>query len=483
MVARFVHEARIQGRLDHPAVVPVYDLGIQSDGRPYFAMRRLSGVTLAEVLHARDHGASPYPRARLLEAFVDACLALEYAHTRGVIHRDLKPSNIMLGEYGEVYVLDWGVACMLDEARDGSVGAGTEGYMAPEQARGEAVDPRADVYGLGCILHEILGRDVPADLADVVAAAHAKDRAVRIASARELAAAVERHLDLDRELAAQAARVERHVTAARAALATDHGAAGRATAMREIGCALALDPRHAGAIALVRSLLLDPPATPPREVRAALDAEEAAVARIQGRTAARAYLGCALIIPILAWQGFLDWRYPLVLLAAIVALAGVAFAGSRGRLPRAWPWLTLAGMSLVVLLLSRILGPFVVPPVLAVVVATSMMSSPRVRAWWVVALGSSIGSIGALALEQLGVLAPTIASRDDGLVLTSTVVKLPAGPMTLGLVVSLAAIFVVSAVLVRSVVARHHDARRRLARQAWHLGHLVPGDVRDPERS
>src|SRR5688500_699018 len=154
MVQRFVREARIQGRLDHPAVVPVYDLGIQSDGRPYFAMRKLTGVTLAEVLHARaEGGAEAYPRARLLEAFVVTCLAIESAHTRGVVHRDRKPANILLGEYGEGYGLDWGVACTLEEAQCGDVvGAGTEGYMAPEQARGEPVDATADVYGLGCIL-------------------------------------------------------------------------------------------------------------------------------------------------------------------------------------------------------------------------------------------------------------------------------------------------------------------------------------------
>jgi eukaryotic-like serine/threonine-protein kinase len=484
MVQRFVREARIQGRLDHPAVVPVYDLGIQSDGRPYFAMRKLTGVTLAEVLHARaSGGAEAYPRARLLEAFVDTCLAIEYAHTRRVVHRDLKPANIMLGEYGEVYVLDWGVACTFEEAQRGDVvGAGTEGYMAPEQARGEPVDATADVYGLGCILRDVLGADVPADLVDIVAAAQAKDHKVRIQSARELAHAVEHHLDADRDVVAQAAKVEEHVARARQALAVDRDAYGaRATAMREVGRALALDARHPGATALVRSLLLEPPSTPPPEVVAALEEDEVAAGRAQGRAAAMAYLGYTVIVPILAWQGFLDWRFPFALLAVVLGLAAVATAGARGRIPTAWPWLSLLGMSLVLVLLSRILGPFVVPPVMAVLVATAMSAHPKVGAWWWVVIGASLGSVGAWAFEEAGVLAQTMHAEGDGLRLTSTVVKLPAEQVTLGLVVSLMVVCVVTTGLVRSVVARHHEARRRLARQAWHLQHLVPGEARDPE--
>src|SRR5262245_24735311 len=106
-LARFVREARVQGRLDHPAIVPVHELGVDDDGRPYFTMKRLAGTTLAEIL-GRDDAAAHRPR--MLRAFVDVCLAIEFAHARQVVHRDLKPANIVLGDYGEVYVLDWGVA-------------------------------------------------------------------------------------------------------------------------------------------------------------------------------------------------------------------------------------------------------------------------------------------------------------------------------------------------------------------------------------
>ncbi len=169
MVARFVREAKIQGRLEHPAIVPVHELATDADGRPFFVMKRLTGTTLAEIITRPGD----WTRQKLLRAFADVCLAIEFAHKRRIIHRDLKPANIMLGDYGEVYVLDWGVARLLDdgdepaEASEGSqparegeteVGAilGTPGYMAPEQLRGDRVDESADVYALGCILFEIL---------------------------------------------------------------------------------------------------------------------------------------------------------------------------------------------------------------------------------------------------------------------------------------------------------------------------------------
>ena len=117
-LSRFIREARIQGQLEHPAIVPVYDLGIDEDDHVYFSMKRLRGRTLRNVikdLQAGDHAtAAQFPRSRLLQIFLTTCNALHFAHSRGVLHRDIKPANIMAGEYGEVYVLDWGVATMLD---------------------------------------------------------------------------------------------------------------------------------------------------------------------------------------------------------------------------------------------------------------------------------------------------------------------------------------------------------------------------------
>ena len=106
-VARFLREARIQARLEHPAIVPVHELSVDELGRPFFTMKRIAGQTLGERLADR------VPQNRLLRVFVDVCRAIEFAHARGVVHRDLKPSNIMLGDYGETYVIDWGIARVL----------------------------------------------------------------------------------------------------------------------------------------------------------------------------------------------------------------------------------------------------------------------------------------------------------------------------------------------------------------------------------
>src|SRR5689334_19756271 len=110
-IVRFLREAKIQARLDHPAIVPVHALGHDSAGRPYFTMKRLAGTTLADTIERATAS-----QQTLLRAFVDVCLAIDFAHARSVIHRDLKPSNIMLGDYGEVYVLDWGVARIAGDA-------------------------------------------------------------------------------------------------------------------------------------------------------------------------------------------------------------------------------------------------------------------------------------------------------------------------------------------------------------------------------
>src|SRR5262245_11065925 len=165
-IARFLREARIQARLDHPAIVPVYELARDEKDRPYFTMKRLSGVTLSDML------SSPAPtRQRLLRAFAEVCRAIDFAPTRGTVHRDLKPGNIVLGEFGEVYVLDWGVARVLDDLEDEVIPSdtatlegtapegqvlGTPGYMAPEQLTEPEVGKPADIYSLGAILFEIL---------------------------------------------------------------------------------------------------------------------------------------------------------------------------------------------------------------------------------------------------------------------------------------------------------------------------------------
>jgi serine/threonine-protein kinase len=185
--ARFVLEAEITGRLEHPGIVPVYGLGIYADGRPFYAMRFIKGDSLKDAI-ARFHqaeGAQRDPGARqvelrgLLARFVDVCNAVAYAHSRGVLHRDLKPANVMLGQYGETLVVDWGLAKVLGKAEaeparseaalapaTGSASAptqmgralGTPAYMSPEQAAGQLdrLGQPTDVYSLGATLYHLL---------------------------------------------------------------------------------------------------------------------------------------------------------------------------------------------------------------------------------------------------------------------------------------------------------------------------------------
>jgi serine/threonine-protein kinase len=210
LIYRFLEEAQIAGQLQHPGIVPVYEMG-QLHGRPFFSMKLIKGQTLARLLADRADLAQERPR--LLQVFEKVCQTLAYAHSRGVIHRDLKPANVMVGAYGEVLVMDWGLAKVLGERRgvsprveavtevrttrcgisdqagsDTQAGSvmGTPTYMAPEQARGEVdlVDERADVFGLGAILCEVLTGQQPFPGPNAEAARKARTAALEDARSR-----------------------------------------------------------------------------------------------------------------------------------------------------------------------------------------------------------------------------------------------------------------------------------------------------------
>ncbi len=182
-VRMFMREARLNALLDHPHIVPVYDVGEREDGRLYFAMKLVEGQTLAAIVRALPRGSVEAATLyALLDVVAKVCDALAFAHSRGVIHCDIKPANVMVGEFGQVYLMDWGIARLvspdgggpssrIDEdpkpprrasMTDNSV-IGTPCYMSPEQARGDRskLDARSDVFLLGALLYEILTRRPP----------------------------------------------------------------------------------------------------------------------------------------------------------------------------------------------------------------------------------------------------------------------------------------------------------------------------------
>jgi eukaryotic-like serine/threonine-protein kinase len=178
---RFLREAMVTGQLEHPGIVPVYEIGQDEEGNQYYTMKLVRGVTLSDAINNSD---TLEKRLRLLPHFRDICNAVAYAHSKGVIHRDIKPENIMIGEFGETVVIDWGLAKvkgqidenegelrdeinLLIETEHGKTAKGkaigTPAYMSPEQAKGDIseIDERSDIYSLGAVLYEILTGHAP----------------------------------------------------------------------------------------------------------------------------------------------------------------------------------------------------------------------------------------------------------------------------------------------------------------------------------
>ena len=261
-LARFLREARVTGQLEHPGIVPVYELAQTSQQYPFYAMRFVRGRTFSQAsleFHERLNAAkeAPLDLSVLLHAFVMVCNTISYAHSRGVIHRDLKGPNVLLGDFGEVLVLDWGLAKVVNlpeiladhlsalaEKQSEQMGLtlhgsalGSPSSMSPEQASGQLdqVDHRTDIYGLGSILyeiltgqppfsgttvHEVLGKvrlkepvpprrywpAVPLGLEAICLRALAKDPSARHATAKELAEAVQQWQEAERRQAEQALR-------------------------------------------------------------------------------------------------------------------------------------------------------------------------------------------------------------------------------------------------------------------------------------
>ena len=504
-MSRFVREAKIQGRLDHPAIVPVHELANDADGQPFFVMKRLAGATLAE-------GRARFTRQKLLRAFADVCFAIEFAHSRGIVHRDLKPANIMLGDFGEVYVLDWGIARVLDEADDvaprsgdadlrsssTNLGAiiGTPGYIAPEVLAGAPVDRLTDVYALGCILYELLAdsplvprdhpvlvpaivdarpslrvRDVPPELDEICVAATG-EHATR-PTARAVAERIERFLDGDRDLALRTTLAASHLAAARRALDAGDDEAERAIAMREAGRAIALDPTSGDAADLVGRLMLEPPRAIPREVEERLAAIDDRTAREKVRLISFLLGSYLLFVPIIWWMGLRSVPLLVVFLVATgVNAANTIRYASRPRLTL-WAIYVAAILNAVpIAVVAHLFSPFLVAPGIAAASVMSFAVDHRVN-WRVITAISSGAVVLPWLAELVGLLPRTMSEVGGALVLDSPLVSVHFPQTEVALALYVVTMVALAALISSRLGAAHHAALCSTELQAWHLRHLV----------
>jgi serine/threonine-protein kinase len=524
--SRFLREARVQAILEHPAIVPVYDIGLGPDGKPFFTMKRIRGETLFSMLEDVRVGQRAtlrrISRTRLLSAFMTVCMAIDYAHQRGIVHRDLKPENIMLGPQGEVYVLDWGLARVISPASSrehawelGDSGTrpgdmiGTPGFMSPEQVLGQhdEVDARSDVYALGCILFEILtfmplhdGRDVMAILESTLNPARGMpkvgaevapelvaiaERATRFhkdqrfASARMMSEAIERYLDGDRDSEARQKLAKERIEQARAALeAAVSGPEGdreraRVMALRQAGGALALAPQSAEATATVLEVLSHPPATIPSEVSTELEKLEEGHARAAMRDNSIRVLSWLVIVPFGFLMGVKAGLSMGIILSLLAWSCGLALALWRGQRTSARARLGLfLSTSTLFAAMSGIFGPFILIPALSAIntIIFGLQAQPRERPALLVVGVSAF--LVPMFLEVSGVLPPSMTFSGDTLTIHSRVLSFP--PTLTFMFLSLVSAFGILTPVV--ITGRLRDQLRRverqLALQKWQFAQL-----------
>jgi serine/threonine protein kinase len=536
---RFLFEARVQGQLEHPNIVPIHEVGVRPDGLAYFTMKRLVGSTLYSVLRDLREG-DPVARAqftphRLLTAFLAVCNAVEFAHQHGVVHRDLKPSNIMLGRLGEVSVLDWGVAkrvradelptpqtlAIEDPYTETAVGEvlGTPGYMSPEQAVGDGViTPQSDIFALGAILYEILANerfipgdsdtevrlativgsyetrlsarhpelDVAPELEWLVTQATARQPADRIGTVAEIAATLESYLEGEGDRHRRISLSNRHTQAAINALAAskadvsaDEARSARKRAIEEVTRALALNGSNRGALQAMIALATDVPDVVTPEAEAVVRALESDVLRKTAKRAAAAYLIVVSNLAVLALFGVQNALALGGSVAFLLAAAGLAVYASRMPKVDERIGLPIIGLSSCgFALVSTLFGPFVFAPALvsANVIAAAIGLGARLRRI-VMGLGVLAVLVPVLA-PYLGLWEAQWVFQEGLIVIRPSAVRFDE---TLS-VIFLMAVSVGVVVLPTLVVGVERDARarteRRFALQAQQLADFLPAEAR-----
>jgi hypothetical protein len=527
---RFVREARVQGQLEHPAIVPVYDFGVDPEGALYFTMKRIRGSSLADIVAALREGDAAvvhrYSQRRLLTLFGQVCMAVHFANEKGVVHRDLKPANIMLGSFGEVYVLDWGLAKLhgdppvaVDERLDlghdrpslATGVAGTLGYMAPEQLEPPyEVDARADIYALGAMLFELLtlermhSRATPIEMLastlmtdGVDAGTRAPDRAVppelerlckqatrlapdeRLPSAEAIATAIDAYLDGDRDLALRRELARVHALRAEAALDASMGAPeaeadDRARAMREVAAALALDATHRGARTTLVRLITEPPRNIPAEASAEIERGHRRAYQIAGRAGMGFYLGYLLYLPLLLWMGVRDmalfsFGWITIALCALTTYVLLRHPPKHVNAPLAH----LAVSTFAVGAVSVMFGPFVLVPMLALGNAVAYMSSVG-HARGLVPLATCLAVVVPQALRWAGILPDNYVFADGSWTILPSVFYIRPIATQVFLLVAIVGTLVPACLFVARLRQAFTEAELRLQLQAWQLRQIVP---------
>lgn len=526
---RFVREARIQGQLEHPSLVPVYDLGVDAGGMPFFTMRRVKGVTLEEIINGLltndPDTVEQWSRRRLLNAFERVCLAVDFCHRQGVLHRDIKPANIMFGDYGEVYLLDWGLAKVwaqqqaqaadIDAGEDPSArGAilGTPGYMSPEQIRGEEqLGPESDVFALGSVLFEILTLqellpggdarevmdatlepfesrpsirvpdvDVPPELEAICVRATRRGAFERYQSARQLNDALEAYLEGQRDEELRHDMAASHSQNARDALQLASGDPNRALqhrkdAMREVGRALALDPDNEGALRTLMDILTRPPKRVPDEVNAGLADIESRRLRGTGLAAGIAYLTLFMYLPVFFWAGIennllIALFYLGALLSGLVCMAAWF---SRRPGPNI-PFTAMILSNITFAISASFFGPLVLMP--AFVANNTAAYAFHFMDWRRhVSLACGVLAVGVpLLLEATGIISPSYSFSEAGMLVAPRAIGLGASPTLVFLSVGGFAAVLTGGILLARLRDNLQEVETKLYMYSWHLRQLLP---------
>jgi serine/threonine protein kinase len=530
--ARFLREARVQGQLEHPAVVPVYDLGRSPEGELFFTMKRVRGHTLSSVveqLRDKDPRAlERYTLRRLLTAFSQICLTVEYAHARGVLHRDLKPDNVMLGDHGEVYVLDWGVARVLrDDLVEGDEASlspeallelakqsnqtglvGTPGYIAPEQLKGKQIGPSSDVYALGAILFELItleplagggnvlsrlertmnGIDTAAllekrdglspELQALCVRATTLDPMQRLPTARVLHEAIERYLDGERDLQLRRELAERHLGAARDAVsAGGDELEGHKRALRETGRALAIMPDHPDARRMILSLFAAPPKATPDEVEHAIENERAHQSRITAKTGALGMSSMLLFLPLLVMLGIRNWIGIGIFFAMTVGAVAISAVASKAKQRSATLlYVVVFFNNLVFGLCAGMYGPLVLVP--SMVITNTITFALHLEGWprrFAILSGCAAVALPVL-LSAAGITPSSYIPSGDGILLRPLWLEFPPMWTIVFLTLSTLIAIINGSRSVGQVREALTEAERRNQMQRWQLSQLLPDE-------